>query len=306
MEAKKYIIYRPDESDLTCCVYVRCDWQRYCRKHKSDACYKENDKEKHCDEKKHWHTPCEEEREWDDRCEKEDKCHDCRDEEHKRHDRCEKEDKRHDRCEKEDKRHDHCEEDCKKPWEREEEQRQPEPGRRHAKRSKKDWQEPYDSEEDGQEQPEYHDPQDSREEDMQPYYPRKDGYRAWKPDCPKGEQTHVHEFLGSAKLAEEHCDCHNHRFAGVSGEEIPIPGGHVHRLIAHTDFFDHFHDICQLTGPAIYVDDKDARCKDHPDEHKKPYKERKHVHFVEGWTSFVDGHKHEFQAATLIESPLLP
>ena len=35
------------------------------------------------------------------------------------------------------------------------------------------------------------------------------------------EQRHVHEFLGSTKLAEEEEERHNHRFAGVTGEAIP-------------------------------------------------------------------------------------
>ncbi len=251
MVAKKYIVYRPDESDLTCRLYVRCDCGRYGSNFKCDPCEDEDEKKKNCDEKKQWHDRCEEEHDW------------------------------HDRCEEEHKRHDRCEEEHKKPWSDEEE---PEHGGRRYKRSKKGWYDTNNGDEDDRE------------------HEKKCGehHYHWKPECPKVKQTHVHEFEGSTKLAEEDEDRHNHRFAGVSGEEIPIPGGHVHRIITRTDFFDHFHEICRLTGPAIYVD-----CDDGHDD-KKGWKNRKHVHFVKGWTTCVDDHKHEFQAATLIESPLLP
>lgn len=144
---------------------------------------------------------------------------------------------------------------------------------------------------------------DRYEEDMR--YDGRSEEDWWNKEdkCKKEEeQTHVHEFEGSTKLAEECCERHNHRFAGVSGEEIKIPGSHVHRVYTRTDFFDHFHFICRLTGPAIYVD-----CDDDWDDKKGwKKKERKHVHFVKGMTTCNDGHMHEFQFATLIESPLLP
>ncbi|WP_084315252.1 YmaF family protein [Clostridium hydrogeniformans] len=101
------------------------------------------------------------------------------------------------------------------------------------------------------------------------------------------EQTHVHEFLGSTKLAEEGDDRHNHRFAGVTGEVIPFGNSHVHRIAVRTDFFDHFHAICILTGPAVNLNNG------------------KHIHVVTGMTTFVDDHKHNFVFTTLIESPLL-
>lgn len=107
--------------------------------------------------------------------------------------------------------------------------------------------------------------------------------------CPE-TQTHVHEFLGSTKLAEENEERHNHRFAGVSGEVIPIKdGNHIHLINTRTDFFDHFHNIIKVkTGPAINVGGG------------------KHVHFVKGVTTLNDGHVHNFTFATLIESPLTP
>ncbi|MCC5416794.1 YmaF family protein [Clostridium botulinum] len=97
----------------------------------------------------------------------------------------------------------------------------------------------------------------------------------------KERQTHVHEFLGSTRLAEIQTEPHNHRFAGVSGQAIRSGNSHVHRITTNTDFFDHFHMINVLSGPAIPV-----------------------VHFVSGVTSFNDGHRHEFIFATLIEAPI--
>lgn len=102
-------------------------------------------------------------------------------------------------------------------------------------------------------------------------------------------QTHTHEFLGSTKLAEENDERHNHRFAGVTSEVIPLKGGnHKHAILTNTDFFDHLHEIGVETGPAVDVGDG------------------KHVHFVEGRTTINDDHFHNFQFATLIEAPLLP
>jgi len=101
-------------------------------------------------------------------------------------------------------------------------------------------------------------------------------------------QAHVHEFLGSTKIAEREEDPHNHRFAGVTGEAIPISGGsHIHKLETNTDFYEnHFHIVRDKTGPAIPVGDG------------------RHVHFVEGETTVNDGHRHEFIFATLIENPI--
>lgn len=43
-------------------------------------------------------------------------------------------------------------------------------------------------------------------------------------------QTHVHEFTGSTRIAEEQEEPHNHRFAGESGEAIYCGDSHVHEL----------------------------------------------------------------------------
>jgi len=98
------------------------------------------------------------------------------------------------------------------------------------------------------------------------------------------EQTHVHEFEGSTHLAEEGDDRHNHRFAGVTDEVIPLGNGrHAHNFKSNTDFFENHHHIVRgRTGPDIKLPDN------------------KHVHFVDSFTTVNDGHKHEFEFATLI------
>src|SRR3954469_13097180 len=101
------------------------------------------------------------------------------------------------------------------------------------------------------------------------------------------QQTHVHEFLASTKLAEEGDDRHNHRFAGVTSDIIPRGKSHVHVLLTNTDFLDHHHEVGIETGPAIPVGDG------------------KHVHFVKGTTTLDDGHVHELEFATLIQKPLV-
>ncbi|KQL45569.1 YmaF family protein [Brevibacillus choshinensis] len=100
-------------------------------------------------------------------------------------------------------------------------------------------------------------------------------------------QRHVHEFIGSTKLAEEGDERHNHRFAGVTGQAIRRGNSHVHIIRTNTDFFDHFHQVRITTGPAIHVGNG------------------KHIHFVKGSTTFEDGHVHVFTFATLIQKPLI-
>ena len=104
------------------------------------------------------------------------------------------------------------------------------------------------------------------------------------------EQTHVHEYSESVKLAEQGNDRHNHRAAGVTGEAIPIDGGrnHVHRINDNVDFLDHFHQIRVVTGPAIRIPGTN-----------------KHVHAVCGQTTCNDGHRHEFVSTTQIDAPLV-
>ncbi len=107
-------------------------------------------------------------------------------------------------------------------------------------------------------------------------------------NCCCKKQAHVHEFLGSTQIAEEKCDPHNHRLAGISGQAIPIgDGNHIHEIVTRTDFYeDHFHEIIVRTYPAISVG------------------KGKHVHFVCGTTTEVKNHEHDFVFATLIEDPI--
>lgn len=101
----------------------------------------------------------------------------------------------------------------------------------------------------------------------------------------KDKQRHVHEVLGSVKIAGE--DPHSHRFAAVTEEAIPYGGNdHIHEVCFRTDFYDdHYHEFKGRTGCAIKVD------------------ENRHVHYIESVTSMDDGHRHAFEAATLIENP---
>lgn len=104
-------------------------------------------------------------------------------------------------------------------------------------------------------------------------------------DC--GEQRHVHELTGSTATVMECKECHNHRFCTVTGEAIRMGNSHVHEVKLRTDFADeHFHEFCGRTSQAIEVGNG------------------KHVHFIKEVTEKEDGHKHRFQAATLIDSPI--
>lgn len=104
-------------------------------------------------------------------------------------------------------------------------------------------------------------------------------------NCHHEDQRHVHEVLGSVQIAERD-DPHNHRFATVSGEAIPVGNDHVHEVRFRTDFYDdHFHEYCGRTSTAIPVGDR-------------------HVHFLESVTTENDGHRHNFRVATLIDNPI--
>lgn len=107
--------------------------------------------------------------------------------------------------------------------------------------------------------------------------------------CREGRQKHTHEFLGSTKLAGRgRIQIHNHRFAGISGEAIPSKNSHTHKICTKTDYYNHLHGIEICSGPAIDIGNG------------------KHIHLAKGKTTFNDGHDHDYQFATLIESPLLP
>lgn len=100
-------------------------------------------------------------------------------------------------------------------------------------------------------------------------------------------QRHVHEVQGSVAIAEPEEDPHNHRFATVSGEAIPLGNGdHIHEVKFRTDFYEnHFHEFSGKTGGAIRVGDR-------------------HVHFLESVTTVNDGHRHAFRLSTFIENPI--
>ena len=102
--------------------------------------------------------------------------------------------------------------------------------------------------------------------------------------CP---EQHVHEIVGSTRIAECGEDAHNHRFATVSGEAIPYMESHVHRVTFRTDTFDgHVHEFSGISSPAIPVGDG------------------RHVHFAKACTTMADGHTHEFRIASLIDNPI--
>lgn len=101
------------------------------------------------------------------------------------------------------------------------------------------------------------------------------------------KQKHVHEIQGSVQIAEPQEDPHNHRFATVSDEAIPLgPNDHYHEVKFRTDFYEnHYHEFCGKTSGAIPVGNR-------------------HVHFIKSFTSVNDGHKHNFRVATLIDDPI--
>ncbi|MGM9612400.1 MAG: YmaF family protein [Butyricicoccus sp.] len=101
-------------------------------------------------------------------------------------------------------------------------------------------------------------------------------------------QRHVHEIVGSVRIAEPNTDPHNHRFAAISGEAIPTgTGDHVHDICFCTDFYEnHFHKFKGRSGGAINVGGG------------------RHIHFAEDMTECADGHVHPFRAASLINDPI--
>lgn len=129
--------------------------------------------------------------------------------------------------------------------------------------------------------------------DREDYYPWEEHENHHNDNCeyrpPKKHddqiQTHTHEFAGSGMIAG--AIPHNHRFAGVTSEEIPYGKSHIHAILTNDDFFfNHHHEVGVRTGPAIKVGDG------------------KHVHFVEGETTTNFGHHHDFVFTTYIENPL--
>lgn len=100
-------------------------------------------------------------------------------------------------------------------------------------------------------------------------------------------RNHNHEFLSSTDFERDDArEFHNHRIAGVTGPAIVSGKSHVHKLDVLTDtFHDHFHKICDTTGPALYLQNG------------------KHVHLIKGETTNNNDHDHDYYFVTLIEDP---
>lgn len=100
-------------------------------------------------------------------------------------------------------------------------------------------------------------------------------------------KCHNHEFLSSTDYKkDDECVVHNHRIAGVTGPPIECGKSHVHKIAVLTDTFcDHFHKICDTTGPALFLPGG------------------KHIHLLKGTTEEADGHVHDYYFTTLIEDP---
>ncbi|SFC38065.1 YmaF family protein [Clostridium uliginosum] len=99
-------------------------------------------------------------------------------------------------------------------------------------------------------------------------------------------KNHNHEFLSSTDYAKDEGVEHNHRIAGVTGPPMGPGKYHFHKIAVFTDTFDdHFHKICDTTGPALWLSDG------------------KHIHLVEGTTEPEDQHDHDYFFTTLIQDP---
>ena len=99
-------------------------------------------------------------------------------------------------------------------------------------------------------------------------------------------QTHVHEIQGSTMIFAE--IPHNHRFAGMTGQVIPIGNNdHIHSFEMNTDFTEiHLHGVGGFTGPSIFVGNG------------------RHIHFASDTSTLNRGHVHGFLFATFIDDPL--
>ena len=96
-------------------------------------------------------------------------------------------------------------------------------------------------------------------------------------------QLHVHEIQGSVLISG--ADPHSHRFALISGEEIPYSNTHYHEVSFKTDYFkNHIHEFHGNTTTAINIGDN-------------------HIHYLDSVTTTNDGHNHDFKFVTLFEDP---
>jgi len=98
---------------------------------------------------------------------------------------------------------------------------------------------------------------------------------------------HIHPVEGFVELGGLRCDLHKHCFEGIAGKIIPCGDSHIHEVYIITDIVDcHCHKLIGKTGPAI------------------PTGCGNHIHLMEGYTTFNDGHKHCVKVATGIEEPI--
>lgn len=96
---------------------------------------------------------------------------------------------------------------------------------------------------------------------------------------------HVHEIQGYLDMTIDYKETHNHTFATVSDEAIPIgTNDHIHEVRFKTDpFHHHTHEFTGRTTGAILVGDR-------------------HVHFLQSETVSEEGHKHTFSLVTLMDN----
>lgn len=100
-------------------------------------------------------------------------------------------------------------------------------------------------------------------------------------------KSHNHEFQSMTDYEKDNEGMeHTHHIAGVTGPSIRYEQSHIHRVRVYVDTSgDHYHEISDTTGPALYLNDK------------------KHVHLIRGTTSYDDGHTHDYYFITLVEDP---
>lgn len=103
----------------------------------------------------------------------------------------------------------------------------------------------------------------------------------------KPKKQHVHEILGSTRIAGCCSNAHSHRFATVSDVAIyKEDGSHVHEVKFRTDSCNgHFHEFSGISSKNIEIGNG------------------RHVHMAKAHTTENAGHKHEFLVASLIDDP---
>lgn len=106
-------------------------------------------------------------------------------------------------------------------------------------------------------------------------------------NCDTNIRNHNHAFSAVTGFEEDDEGVnHNHIINGVTGRAKRYGRTHIHKV---EEFVaserDHFHAICDTTGPAIYFSDG------------------KHIHLVKGRITEEDGHRHDYYFVTQVENP---